>query len=283
MAKVFISHSWKDGEISKKLRDQLHQDGAIVFIDYDKIRGGSKLPKKIGEGIVWCDEFVLLWSKDAAESPWVEEEWHCAWTLRKLIVPCILDDTPLEPVLLSRGRIDFRDFGKGYKELLAALDLEPKVERIPVSEGVKVEIEGPRSNELHLTLDPVAGGSGMIVRATVSVKGNARKISAFGLDLSYNPSVFKYVRTSARSLTEGWAAVSGNEVGKGEARIGGFVGAGKAIEKGSEGPIAMVKLKVMCKECEDGEKGRVSISNLMDDVVKMKLVPESTEFTFIKT
>jgi len=102
MAKVFISHSWKDGEISKKLRDQLHQDGAIVFIDYDKIRGGRKLPKKIGEGIVWCDEFVLLWSKDAAESPWIEEEWHCAWMLRKLIVPCILDDTPLEPMLLSR-------------------------------------------------------------------------------------------------------------------------------------------------------------------------------------
>ena len=57
-----------------------------------------------------------------------DQEWHCAWMLRKLIVPCILDDTPTEPVLLNRNRIDFRDFGKGYKELLAALDLAPKVE-----------------------------------------------------------------------------------------------------------------------------------------------------------
>ena len=169
MAKVFISHSWKDGEISKKLRDQLHQDGAIVFLDYDKIRGGRKLPKKIGDGVDWCGEFVLLWSKDAAESPWVEEEWHCAWMLRKLIVPCNLDETPLPPILLNRDRIDFRDFGKGYKDLLAALDLAPKVEKVTVGEGVKVEIEEPRSNELRLALDPVAGGSGMIVRARIFV------------------------------------------------------------------------------------------------------------------
>lgn len=238
MVKVFISHSWDDGEISKRLRDQLQADGAIVFIDYDKIRGGRSLPKKIGEGINWCDEFVLLWSRAASKSPWVEEEWTCAWMLRKLIVPCILDDTPLPPVLLRRARLNFRDFENGYRELLAALDMEPREERIAVSDGVRVgeevrvEIEEP--NGLHLELDPVEAEIGTIVRAMVSVKGNARAIKAFGLDMSYNPSMFKYVRTNARSLTKNWGAVDGAEMRKGEARIGGFAGAGQAIPKYSD-------------------------------------------------
>lgn len=42
----------------------------------------------------------------------------------------------------------------------------------------------------------------------------------------------------------------------------------------------MVKLKVACKECEDGEKGRVAISKLMDDLRGMKIVQDSAEFTY---
>lgn len=280
MAKVLISHSWKDGEISKKVSDSLFEDGAEVWIDYNEIRGGSKLPKKMGEGIVWCDTFVLLWSADAAESPWVEEEWHAAWMLKKLIVPCALDDTQLPPMLLSRDHIDFRNFGKGYKILLKALDLKPKKERVTVGGSVKVEVEKPRSNELSLACDPATGGSGTIIRATVAVKGNAKEVCAFGFDLHFNPSVFKYVKTLRGPLTKVWTTVDGNEVQKGEMRVGGFAGAGKSIEEGSEGAIAVVKLRVACRECKDGAGGRVTVSNLMDDITKMKPAPESVEFIY---
>ena len=97
--KVFISHAWEDNEVSRKLAEYLRRDGVEIWIDYARIEGGDSLPKVISNAIDWCDTFVLVWSKSAMDSYWVEEEWTCAHSLRKRIIPCPLDKTKLPSIL----------------------------------------------------------------------------------------------------------------------------------------------------------------------------------------
>ncbi len=71
MPKIFISHSWEDSEVSGKLVDRLRRDGFDTWIDYEKITGDDSLPKRIGDAPEWCDTLILIWSKDARESYYV--------------------------------------------------------------------------------------------------------------------------------------------------------------------------------------------------------------------
>ena len=124
--KIFISHSWEDNEISRKLAENLKRDGADIWIDYARIEGGDSLPEIISNAIDWCDTLILVWSKSAIDSYWVKEEWTCAHSLRKRIVPCLIDSSKLPSILMSKLYIDIYDFEKGYPILARALKLITK-------------------------------------------------------------------------------------------------------------------------------------------------------------
>jgi hypothetical protein len=128
MPKIFISHSWEDTDISRKLAEYLKRDNAEIWIDYARISGGDSLPEVIGKAIEWCDTMVLVWSKSAANSYYVKEEWTCAHTNQKRIIPCVIDNVKLPTILSSRLYIDFGDFEKGYRALARALRLMIKEE-----------------------------------------------------------------------------------------------------------------------------------------------------------
>jgi len=144
--KIFISHAWEDNEISRKLAENLKRDGAEIWIDYAKIRGGDSLPEIISNAIEWCDTLILVWSKKASNSYWVKEEWTCAHSIRKRIVPCLVDEAELPSILRSRLYIDIRIFEVGYKGLTQAINVVIKQEQqesktikvTKVKENVKV-------------------------------------------------------------------------------------------------------------------------------------------------
>jgi hypothetical protein len=163
MPKIFISHSWEDNELSRKLADYLRRDGAEVWIDYARIAGGDSLPKVISNAIDWCDTLVLVWSKAALDSYWVEEEWTCAHSLRKRIVPCLIDRAKLPAILLSKLHIEISDFDNGYSDLARALKLIVKRKKAiatkeksePQPEVVKLEKTIFRSSPKELLHDNV--------------------------------------------------------------------------------------------------------------------------------
>ena len=123
MARVFISHSWEDNTASKAIAEYLKKNGAEIWIDYSRIKGGQSLPQKISDALTWCDTLALVWSRAAATSYYVKLEWQSALSLRKTIVPCRLDDAELPPILSSLLYIDFRSFESGCEKLGQALDL----------------------------------------------------------------------------------------------------------------------------------------------------------------
>jgi len=138
MAKVFISHSWKDNDISRKIAHELKRDGAEIWIDYARIKPGEGLPDRIGEALEWCDTLVLVWSKSAAESYYVKLEWQCALDMQKKIIPCIVDDAKRPPILRGFLYIDFRNFTQGYEQLLNALDLRQLKPPVATTEASKI-------------------------------------------------------------------------------------------------------------------------------------------------
>lgn len=100
MPTVFLSYSRADLPLIEQLEAQLtvHPDISI-WRDQDKIYGGQKWPKVLGAAIADQDVFFLAWSKNSSASHFVEFEWCTAIALKKTIVPCLLDETPLAPSL----------------------------------------------------------------------------------------------------------------------------------------------------------------------------------------
>jgi hypothetical protein len=96
MPSVFFSYSRNDLALIEQLQAQLKNHPEIaIWRDQDKIYGGQKWPKVLGEAIADQDVVLLAWSRHAAASHFVEFEWTTAIALKKTIVPCLLDETPL--------------------------------------------------------------------------------------------------------------------------------------------------------------------------------------------
>ncbi|MDR4495739.1 MAG: toll/interleukin-1 receptor domain-containing protein [Nitrospirales bacterium] len=101
MASAFLSYSRADFEELQPLLKTLSTKGMVIWRDQEKIYGGEKWPKVLGEAIDNQDFFFLAWSKQSAQSDYVELEWCTALALKKTIIPLRLDDTPLPAALRS--------------------------------------------------------------------------------------------------------------------------------------------------------------------------------------
>ncbi|MDF0650500.1 MAG: hypothetical protein CV081_09305 [Nitrospira sp. LK265] len=100
MPSAFLSYSRTDLPLTQQLEAQIANHPNIsIWRDQEKIYGGQKWPKVLGEAIADQDVFLLSWSKNAATSHFVELEWNTAIALKRTIVPCLLDGTPLAPSL----------------------------------------------------------------------------------------------------------------------------------------------------------------------------------------
>ena len=73
--------------------------------------------------------------------------------------------------------------------------------------------------------------------------------------------------------------MGGNDTG-GTIIIGGARLAANPISIGSSGTIAIVKLKVTCSSCSNGNTSQITINNLSDDISGMTASPSSVTFTY---
>lgn len=148
--KIFISYSWEDKAISRKLADCLRRDGAQVWIDYSENKAGDSFIKKMNSGLEWCDIFVLLWSKSAANSNFVSMEWGGALANNLKIIPCLIDKTKLPFILSGRIYKDFSDFDEGYNSLAKDLNLVLKEEKPKKIKKLNETNEKPTISNLEI-------------------------------------------------------------------------------------------------------------------------------------
>ncbi len=122
--RIFISYAWENKDIVRRLERELRNAGLEVWVDDQQARAGDNLPKRISDALEWCTTLILLWSKEAAKSPWVEDEWTNAHSGRKQIIPCLLDGEKLPFLLRNRLYIQVDDFDNSVRQLLAALNVQ---------------------------------------------------------------------------------------------------------------------------------------------------------------
>jgi TIR domain len=105
---IFISHSSKDTSQSVRIEKALEQDGHDVWLDRSDIRLGVLLRAELQSAIRENQAVVLMWSKAAAASRWVAAEIITAFHLKRFIIPCVVDNTPLPQFLDNTVYLDFR-------------------------------------------------------------------------------------------------------------------------------------------------------------------------------
>jgi len=121
--RIFISSAWEDKALARRLEADLAAAGAEVWVDQSGIRLGENFPQRISEALNWCNTLVLIWSKAASKSHWVKLEWTNAVYLKKMIIPCSLDNSQLPIIPGSKAYLDFHNIDHGIAELLHALKL----------------------------------------------------------------------------------------------------------------------------------------------------------------
>jgi hypothetical protein len=159
---------------------------------------------------------------------------------------------------------------------------DPHASNTPQQINVNLTVTNPPTdNSISISCSPTSAKTNTIVSFPVAITGNIKRISVFGLDLTFDPSVFQLHSIVKGSLTGSWTAVDGNEITSGTIRIGGFSGSASAIPVSSVGTIVIVKMKVI-STASSNKQTKVWIKNYIDDIQGLTPSSTSTTFTYIK-
>ena len=178
--------------------------------------------------------------------------------------------------------VDIRGVSEGnYNGNISISD--PSAGNSPYTVSVTVEISSPLTdNEISISCEPRSGETGTTVTIPVAINGNINEIRAFGLELTYDTTMFEYQTVSKGDLTADWGVVDGNEISSGTVIIGVLAAQANPISEGGVGSIVKVTLKVTCSGCINGQQSQICIQNYTDDIVGMTPQPCCAIFTYRK-
>jgi len=96
--KIFITHSEKDIELARKLKESL-KDDCEIYIAADDIQPGRSLPDKIVTNIKSSNYLIGLITRDAVSSQWVQQEIGIAKANNIPIIPLVEPGVKIKGVL----------------------------------------------------------------------------------------------------------------------------------------------------------------------------------------
>ncbi len=169
-----------------------------------------------------------------------------------------------------------------YSENLIVSD--PAASNNPVSIPISLQISDapppppppPPStdNEINIGLVPSAGPLNTVVTVKIGINGNLSKISAFGLNVTFDPSMYSYVGFSNGTLTSSWGGVAASSVGGGVIIVGGYGGV-NSIPVSSVGTLIEIRLRVNGSSANRS----ICIGAFTDDIVGLTPAPGCAPFT----
>ena len=112
--KIFISHNKADKVTARLLAIALVEQGVDVWFDEWEIQPGDSITGGIEAGISNADVFILVWSKAASKSNWVDTELRACLRRRVddhtlKIIPVILDNTRLPALVADYKGFDLKE------------------------------------------------------------------------------------------------------------------------------------------------------------------------------
>lgn len=126
-AKVFMSHSSADKGFVRGLAVDLAAMGHQPWLDEWDILAGESIVEKVSAGIEDADFVIVVLSKSAAGSKWVENEWQAKYWAevnerRVVVIPAVIEECSIPVLLRSKRYVDFRvDYSDGLALLAKSL------------------------------------------------------------------------------------------------------------------------------------------------------------------
>ena len=111
IARAFASYASQDrAEVLRRVQG-IQATGMDVFLDVVNLRSGQDWERAIYHEIDTSDGFFLFWSRNAAQSNWVEREWRYALKQHGLefISPLALEDPRLTQPPAELSKMHFND------------------------------------------------------------------------------------------------------------------------------------------------------------------------------
>lgn len=122
-AKIFLSHSSADKNFVRGLAVDLAAMGHQPWLDEWDILAGESIVERVSSGIEDADFVLVLLSKNAVSSKWVETEWQTKYwdevrEKRVVVIPALIDDCTIPLLLRTKKYVDFReDYSVGLELL----------------------------------------------------------------------------------------------------------------------------------------------------------------------
>src|SRR3974390_273054 len=144
--KVFLSHSTKDADFVKKLAHAMEANGFTPWLCEEDIEISANFVAEISRGLKESDLTLLVWSPDAANSVWTQQEWTA--TLKQEVEQSrirlgliMLRQHDLPPLLDTKNFIDARtDHDTAIRRTLEWLVLRRRAQRFS---GLKAPVYLP--------------------------------------------------------------------------------------------------------------------------------------------
>ncbi len=187
MNHIFISHTSKDNDFVKELREALESQGLELWVDSRRLAGGDELEPEIEKAIDEAKHFIAVLSPNTINSPWVRKEIQRALQVKQnrkgesyRVIPLLLPG--IEPTALPlwfdeepagvRVGIKAGGLSEALPQILAALGERLSTDLQPAAEVTSQPIE-----ELILKLNDL----------TIELRDGKRRAQAVA-ELIYEPA-----------------------------------------------------------------------------------------------
>jgi hypothetical protein len=140
MREVFLSHASQDHAAARLLRDVLVAHDVPVWFSPHHIRGAQQWHDEIGQALARCGWFMVLLTRHAVKSMWVQRELRYALIEKRYqdrIIPLLFRKCDVRALSLDPAAIPDDRF---YQRLLAGLR--------GTSAGLEEASEGSRSPKI---------------------------------------------------------------------------------------------------------------------------------------
>lgn len=118
---IFITHSSRDTYLARRLHLDLAAAGVRSWLDVQAMRDGDRWVAQIQQAIEDSTALLLVHTRAARTSEWVEREILYALDEGKPIFIARCDETPLPLPLITRQYTDFLDYAAGLRRLIPVL------------------------------------------------------------------------------------------------------------------------------------------------------------------
>ena len=136
MSHIFISYSRQDSQCAQQIVRRLEAQGFTVWFDTHSIPGGNQWTLEIQKGIQQAFAMLVLWSTNAMQSVYVQQEYELGFSHRMQhpdtlqLIPVLLEplqQAPLPDMLKGFNAVQLQDCqgANEFKRLIASIQAIP--------------------------------------------------------------------------------------------------------------------------------------------------------------